>query len=697
MVGRLLFVLALFAASPVAAQTCRERLTVASVPSAVSDWALTADALIELRDFGPPYDIPGGARSFALSPDGSSLALILRRADTATNSYCFGVVVVALTTGAVRIVDVGGEPIFAAFDLRGMADQRTGAIDPPAPAWSPDGTTIAYLRRDEGRTRLWVVDASGETPARSLTQETADIRNFAWTPDGEGLIYKVRPALADAEAAIAEEGRSGYLYDQRFWPMAAAHPMAPAATPFAYRSVDLAGNRRDATEGERALLLPVADDGAPPGATIRASGNNGAVAWVAPRFPDRYTSPGQLVARQNGKQYSCDAPACAERVIGVWWTGPRDLLFLRDWVGEKSGHLEFFRWRPGSEPVSLYETADDLTGCLQAEPGLVCAAESATQPRRIARVLPEARRTVPIYDPNPEFHAFRLGQVARVGARADDGEPAFADLVLPPDHRPGERHPLIVVQYNSRGFLRGGTGDEYPIFLLAQRGFAVLSYQRPRSFAFGSDTQDFQAFQRVNVAHWADRRRAFTALDSAIDAAAARGAIDSERIGITGLSDGVSTVQWALINSGRFAAAVVSGCCEDPGSVTYGAGPAFQNDIRAFGYPPPGPEADAFWAPFSLARNADRLSTPLLVQAADREFRAALETVGSLRDAGAPVEMIVFPDEYHLKWQPAHRRVIYARVLDWFDFWLRDRIDPDPAKAEQYARWRALRAAHPMP
>jgi hypothetical protein len=29
--------------------------------------------------------------------------------------------------------------------------------------------------------------------------------------------------------------------------------------------------------------------------------------------------------------------------------------------------------------------------------------------------------------------------------------------------------------------------------------------------------------------------------------------------------------------------------------------------------------------------------------------------------------------------------------VDWFRFWLQDYEDPDPAKAEQYQRWRELR------
>jgi hypothetical protein len=29
-------------------------------------------------------------------------------------------------------------------------------------------------------------------------------------------------------------------------------------------------------------------------------------------------------------------------------------------------------------------------------------------------------------------------------------------------------------------------------------------------------------------------------------------------------------------------------------------------------------------------------------------------------------------------------------LVDWFRFWLKGEEDPDPAKSEQYARWREL-------
>jgi hypothetical protein len=43
----------------------------------------------------------------------------------------------------------------------------------------------------------------------------------------------------------------------------------------------------------------------------------------------------------------------------------------------------------------------------------------------------------------------------------------------------------------------------------------------------------------------------------------------------------------------------------------------------------------------------------------------------------------VAEQERHEKNQPKHRYSIYQRNVDWFNFWLREKEDPDPAKADQ--------------
>jgi len=45
----------------------------------------------------------------------------------------------------------------------------------------------------------------------------------------------------------------------------------------------------------------------------------------------------------------------------------------------------------------------------------------------------------------------------------------------------------------------------------------------------------------------------------------------------------------------------------------------------------------------------------------------------------------------HILVQPAERYASQQSIVDWFDFWLNNHEEPDPAKTEQYARWRELR------
>ncbi len=57
-----------------------------------------------------------------------------------------------------------------------------------------------------------------------------------------------------------------------------------------------------------------------------------------------------------------------------------------------------------------------------------------------------------------------------------------------------------------------------------------------------------------------------------------------------------------------------------------------------------------------------------------------------------PVDLIVLSSDQHVLTNPAARMASQGGTVDWFRFWLKGDEDPDPAKAEQYRRWRDLRA-----
>ncbi|RYD51229.1 MAG: Atxe2 family lasso peptide isopeptidase, partial [Sphingomonadales bacterium] len=349
-----------------------------------------------------------------------------------------------------------------------------------------------------------------------------------------------------------------------------------------------------------------------------------------------------------------------------------------------------YRWRPGKgEPRRILSGEDLLSGCVPAANRIVCMSESASIPRRIVAFDPISGRQEVLFDPNPEFHAIRLGDVRRLKVRNMSGTEAWADLVLPPGYK-GGRIPLVIVQYRSRGFLRGGVGAEFPVQSFAARGMAVLSFERPDPVGkTGKTVED----ALVGAAKgWADRRSVNDAMDRTIDEAVRLGVADPTRIGMTGLSDGATTTAFSLLNSRyRIAAAVVSSFAMEPQTVMTVGGTRWADSLKAQGYPPMTTDDPTFWAPMSLSRNASRIDTPILVQPADHEYTLSLEAWTALREAGKPVEMFVFSDEYHNKWQPAHLAAVYERSLDWMDYWLLGKRDADPAKAPQYARWDALK------
>ncbi len=52
------------------------------------------------------------------------------------------------------------------------------------------------------------------------------------------------------------------------------------------------------------------------------------------------------------------------------------------------------------------------------------------------------------------------------------------------------------------------------------------------------------------------------------------------------------------------------------------------------------------------------------------ESRRAHLARDALKELGKPVELYIFPNEYHNKTQPMHRWNVYRRNVQWFQFWL---------------------------
>jgi dipeptidyl aminopeptidase/acylaminoacyl peptidase len=658
--------------------------------------SITADDLLRLRDVGSSSTSDLTAPILAVSPNGRRVAFQVRRALPDSNTYCLGMVVADIDGKRKAIlIDRGGEFMRISQSLLGVTDYQSGYTAVVTPKWSPDGHWVAFLKRTNGLTQVWRALSDG-SHSEQVTRIDFDVEAFAWADDGKTIVFSGRPGLAVAEHTLEVEGQGGFLYDARFIPFAGNRPFPRdevATESFVVSPEDKVSAK--ATTAEAQSLTPSQAPGAPPTAIRSVAANQGSLAWTELADPSNVLSKPVLHARgPDGIERTCATSACGDasvKVKDMWWLpSGQELIFLRESWNRSQASL--YRWRPDTGEVhKLLVTEDVLLGCQLAVQHLVCAHEGSRQPRSLVSIDLETGKLETVVDLNPEFAAIKLGSVQRLTWTNAFGVSDFGDLVIPPDAKPGEQFPLIVVQYETRGFLRGGTDDEYPIFLFAAHRIAVLSFQHPDGVYPESGAKDWTEVNRLNYADWTNRRNIQASVEAGIKAAAATGHVDTSRLGVTGLSEGASMVQWAILNSSLFKAAASSSCCEDVVTTISLSGPAGADALYSVGYPRLTDNDQTFWRPYSFLKNASRMNTPLLLQSADNEYLTGSESVTALQELGKPVELYIFPNEFHVKWQPLHRLAVYTRNVDWFDFWLRDVEDTVPAKRRQYERWRTLR------
>jgi dipeptidyl aminopeptidase/acylaminoacyl peptidase len=219
----------------------------------------------------------------------------------------------------------------------------------------------------------------------------------------------------------------------------------------------------------------------------------------------------------------------------------------------------------------------------------------------------------------------------------------------------------------------------------------VLSFDTPDDWPAHEKIADLIERQVLEWKGAYAQERALSALRNIIGQLDARGDIDMSRIAITGLSFGAQTLDYALVHSTLFAVAISSGSFTSPINYFIAHAPILKKYYVAACGSPENPQYLRCWGKFSIGLNAKCIATPLLINVADRELVAAMFNYTALKDAGAAVEMHVFPDEYHVKWHPQHRLAIYQRNLQWLSFWLRSEEGASPVDGRQYERWREMR------
>jgi dipeptidyl aminopeptidase/acylaminoacyl peptidase len=269
----------------------------------------------------------------------------------------------------------------------------------------------------------------------------------------------------------------------------------------------------------------------------------------------------------------------------------------------------------------------------------------------------------------PLFSQIHLTPPEEIRYRSFDGREIQAWVQKPPDFSPGRKYPLILNIHGGPHTAYGYTFD-HEFQWMAARGYVVL-YPNPRgSSAYGRE------FGNIIQYHYPgdDYRDLMAGVDEVIR----RGWVDPARLGITGGSGGGVLTNWAITQTGRFAAAVSQRSIADWAAWWY------TDDFTLFtprwfkGAPWQDP---ADYAARSPITHIDKVTTPLMLIEGEADFRTPPTSGGeqmfrALKYLKKPVVMVRFPGETHelsRSGRPWHRIERLQHIVRWFDVYLQGR------------------------
>ena len=623
----------------------------------------------------------------SLSADGSRLAFVRSKADKEQNETRSQIMVMSLPDR---------DPL--AF-TQGKSDS--------APRFSPDGESIAFVRKDEkDRTQLWLIAASGGE-ARQITDVLGGVSQHAWSPDSSRLVFvsDVDPdRLPDdhdpkKDPRVRVARRIRYRFDSDGWRGDAFRHLfvvdvgtgdscqltdgegddtAPVWSPDGTRIAYVTDRRDDRDYTHFTDASVISADGGSPTRWSEGLYAVGAIAWapesdklavIGSDDPEMWESrQWSLFVLHNDRdpRQLIDGSIAPVMTAGLAWTDGRGIVFVGDSRGES--YLYTVNADDGKpETISgggcMY-TDVAVDGAQRHAVVVVATPHSSGDLLLIDMATSSERRLTSL---NHEFFEAHPPATMEKFSLPRGGQDIESRVLLPPDFDPFGRYPLIL---DIHGGPQGRFSDAFDLDqqVIATAGYIVLAVNPRGSSSYGPD------FAKAVLRDWGGED--YLDIMAAVDETCSRSYVDESRLGVHGYSYGGYMSAWIVGHDNRFGAAVVGAPCINLWSMygTSDIGVSF-GEVQWGGLP-----GDAFdvlveRSPLTYAPDVE---TPVLLMHGEDDLRCPIgqseEYFVALKRLDKEVEFVRFPGSNHGFLRAGHPRMrqeYLNRMLAWFDKHLR--------------------------
>lgn len=628
-----------------------------------------------------------------VSPDGKRVAYTVAKPDRDKNGYIVNVWVYNVESGA--------------------SSQFTwGKSQDTEPAWSPDGSHLAFVSDRSGTKQIWVMPTKGGE-ARQLTRLTGGLTEYAWSPDSKSIAFISKWDGSAEEQKDDKKYKSDVkvytrlkykfdgsgLWDGKWRQLWVIDANTQATTKLTAGDYDVDGITWSPDSKQIAFVSRREDDAdlvnkrdlwAVDVATkqmrqvVRAKG---------PVSSPRWHPGGEMIGFLGHDNSETNTTNTSLFVVDAGGGEPRNLTASLDaslgggvtadmryavaampWMWSACGKAAYFDANSRGSSYLYKVTLDGSIETLISDSGDVLGFDLAPDghiyyshgdhhnPGDLYRVAPGAERERLTSVNRELLSEVHLASVEDLEFEGADGWAIQGWLMKPQGFDPSRKYPLIL-EIHGGPHAMYGNAFFFEFQLLAAAGFLVL-FTNPR----GSDGYG-QAFRTACKGDWGGKD--YEDLMLAVDSVIEKGIVDKHNMGVTGGSYGGFMTNWIVGHTERFRAACTARCVSNLYSFygTSDIGPTF-GEHEFPGNPWDNRDILLERSPFTYVKN---IVTPLLILHSEQDFRCPIEQgeqmYVALKRLGRDVEFVRFPDENHdlsRSGKPHHRVERLQRILDWF-------------------------------